>query len=363
MKKLLFVANYFPPMASGGNARQLRFLRYLPEFGWEPTVLTCRAKGNVPDPDGVRIVRTLTPSPDPVYEAARSASATARAGGGRRARVRGAARLGRRRPAARCRQPRHRPEALRAPPGPQPLAVRPRPVRRLGRRRRSLVGVHLVRDEGFDADLLELPAAEHRARRCRHRGAHRPAVAGRLPRPLADAPVPPATSPICTSAPTSPSSAGRSATPPWATAVNEPIADDLRRRYPRAARARERDRQRVRPCRDSRGRDARRRVLVRPHRAALLARRPGGALSRRARRAARRRRRAVRRRRRRPYPRLRRFDRASASACAPSPSSRTRARSATSASPVVCCSSPATRPSRCRARSSSTCRAAGRSSP
>ena len=75
MKKLLFVANYFPPMASGGIARQLRFLRYLPEFGWEPTVLTCHAKGPVPDPEGVRIVRTLTPSPDPVYEAARRASA------------------------------------------------------------------------------------------------------------------------------------------------------------------------------------------------------------------------------------------------------------------------------------------------
>jgi len=74
-KKLLFVATYFPPVASGGNARQLRFLRYLPEFGWEPTVLTTRASGPVPDPDGVRIVRTLTPSPDFVYDAARKASA------------------------------------------------------------------------------------------------------------------------------------------------------------------------------------------------------------------------------------------------------------------------------------------------
>ena len=51
MKKLLFVATYFPPVPSGGNARQLRFLRYLPEFGWEPTVLTFRARGPVPDPE------------------------------------------------------------------------------------------------------------------------------------------------------------------------------------------------------------------------------------------------------------------------------------------------------------------------
>lgn len=75
MKKLLFVATYFPPVPSGGNARQLRFLRYLPEFGWEPTVLTFRAQGPVPDPEGVRIIRTLTPAPDVAYALARRATA------------------------------------------------------------------------------------------------------------------------------------------------------------------------------------------------------------------------------------------------------------------------------------------------
>ncbi|MGZ4200343.1 MAG: glycosyltransferase, partial [Thermoleophilia bacterium] len=75
MKKLLFVATYFPPVPSGGNARQLRFLRYLPEFGWEPTVLTFRARGPLPDPDGVRIIRTLTPTPDAAYALARRATA------------------------------------------------------------------------------------------------------------------------------------------------------------------------------------------------------------------------------------------------------------------------------------------------
>ncbi|HJW76370.1 MAG TPA: glycosyltransferase, partial [Thermoleophilia bacterium] len=71
-RKLLMVANYFPPMASGGNARQLRFIRYLPEFGWEPVVLSARCRGPVPDPPGVRIVRAAAPSPEPLYALGRS---------------------------------------------------------------------------------------------------------------------------------------------------------------------------------------------------------------------------------------------------------------------------------------------------
>ena len=79
MKKLLYFAAYFPPVPSGGNARQLRFLRYLPEFGWEPTVLTFRAQGPLPDPEGVRVIRTLTPSPDAAYALARRATAALQA--------------------------------------------------------------------------------------------------------------------------------------------------------------------------------------------------------------------------------------------------------------------------------------------
>jgi glycosyltransferase involved in cell wall biosynthesis len=79
MKKLLFVATYFPPIPSGGNARQLRFLRYLPEFGWEPVVLTYRARGPVPDPEGVRVVRTLTPTLDAAYALARRVTAAPQA--------------------------------------------------------------------------------------------------------------------------------------------------------------------------------------------------------------------------------------------------------------------------------------------
>ena len=56
-RKLLVVANPYPPMVSAGTARIARFLRHLPEHGWEPTVLTARAKGTAPCPPGVRVIR------------------------------------------------------------------------------------------------------------------------------------------------------------------------------------------------------------------------------------------------------------------------------------------------------------------
>jgi glycosyltransferase involved in cell wall biosynthesis len=41
MKRVLMVAFHFPPLAgSSGIQRTLRFARYLPEFGWQPIVLT-----------------------------------------------------------------------------------------------------------------------------------------------------------------------------------------------------------------------------------------------------------------------------------------------------------------------------------
>ncbi|HFE52934.1 MAG TPA: glycosyl transferase family 1, partial [Bacteroidetes bacterium] len=41
-KKVLFVAYYFPPAGGSGVQRVLKFVRYLPEFGWQPVVLTAR---------------------------------------------------------------------------------------------------------------------------------------------------------------------------------------------------------------------------------------------------------------------------------------------------------------------------------
>ena len=39
-RHLLMIAYYFPPLGGGGTLRTLKFVRYLPEFGWRPIVLT-----------------------------------------------------------------------------------------------------------------------------------------------------------------------------------------------------------------------------------------------------------------------------------------------------------------------------------
>jgi len=39
-KKVLVIAYYFPPMGLSGVQRTLKFVKYLPEFGWKPIVLT-----------------------------------------------------------------------------------------------------------------------------------------------------------------------------------------------------------------------------------------------------------------------------------------------------------------------------------
>lgn len=52
MKRVLMIAYHFPPMAgSSGVQRTLRFTQYLPEFGWQPLVLTVhpRAYENTSD--------------------------------------------------------------------------------------------------------------------------------------------------------------------------------------------------------------------------------------------------------------------------------------------------------------------------
>ncbi|MBL7977427.1 MAG: glycosyltransferase family 4 protein [Bacteroidetes Order II. Incertae sedis bacterium] len=40
MKQVLFIAYYFPPSGGPGVQRSLKFVRYLPTYGWMPTVLT-----------------------------------------------------------------------------------------------------------------------------------------------------------------------------------------------------------------------------------------------------------------------------------------------------------------------------------
>lgn len=42
MRKVLFVVYYFPPLGGGGVQRTVKFAQYLPEFGWQPQILTVR---------------------------------------------------------------------------------------------------------------------------------------------------------------------------------------------------------------------------------------------------------------------------------------------------------------------------------
>ena len=42
MKKVLMIAYFFPPLGGAGVQRTLKFVKYLPKFGWDPIVLTQR---------------------------------------------------------------------------------------------------------------------------------------------------------------------------------------------------------------------------------------------------------------------------------------------------------------------------------
>ena len=71
-RRVLVVAYYFPPMGLSGVQRTLKFVKYLPQFGWLPTVLTVEPRGYfardeslLQDLDGrdIRVVRTPAAGP------------------------------------------------------------------------------------------------------------------------------------------------------------------------------------------------------------------------------------------------------------------------------------------------------------
>jgi hypothetical protein len=71
VKKVLIIACYFPPAGGGGVQRTSKFVKYLPNFGWTPIVLTTK-KQILPFkdvtllndlPSNVKIVRTLSLEP------------------------------------------------------------------------------------------------------------------------------------------------------------------------------------------------------------------------------------------------------------------------------------------------------------
>jgi glycosyltransferase involved in cell wall biosynthesis len=71
-RKVLVIAYYFPPMGYSGVQRTAKFVKYLIDFGWEPTVLTIRPKYYYAFDDvllkeieerGIRIIRTGSKDP------------------------------------------------------------------------------------------------------------------------------------------------------------------------------------------------------------------------------------------------------------------------------------------------------------
>ncbi len=77
MRRVLLLTYYFPPSGGSGVQRILKFAKYLPEFGWQPTVLTVRPdRAAYPDldstlasdvPSSVKVVRTFSWDPFSVY--------------------------------------------------------------------------------------------------------------------------------------------------------------------------------------------------------------------------------------------------------------------------------------------------------
>jgi glycosyltransferase involved in cell wall biosynthesis len=75
MKKVLILTYYFPPSGGAGVQRWLKFAKYLPEFGWQPTIITTK-DGDYPIidnslldeiPQNIKIIRTKTPSIYNIY--------------------------------------------------------------------------------------------------------------------------------------------------------------------------------------------------------------------------------------------------------------------------------------------------------
>ncbi len=70
MKKVLVIVYYWPPSGGAGVQRWLKFVKYLPESGWQPTVITT-TNGDYPAideslskevPAGIKVIQTQTPT-------------------------------------------------------------------------------------------------------------------------------------------------------------------------------------------------------------------------------------------------------------------------------------------------------------
>lgn len=74
MKKVLFIAHFFPPIGGSGVQRPTKFVKYLPQFGWQPYVITTDQPYAdqgwdetllAEVPASVKIWRVPTPRPQP----------------------------------------------------------------------------------------------------------------------------------------------------------------------------------------------------------------------------------------------------------------------------------------------------------
>ena len=70
-KKVLIISYYFPPIADIGVMRTLKFIKYLPQYGWQPVVLTAKNSiGETYDddllqqiPKGTKVINTFALEP------------------------------------------------------------------------------------------------------------------------------------------------------------------------------------------------------------------------------------------------------------------------------------------------------------
>lgn len=76
MKKVLIITYYWPPAGGAGVQRALKFVKYLPQFGWEPIVLTVENPDSPVDDasladdihEGTKVYRTKSLEPFELYK-------------------------------------------------------------------------------------------------------------------------------------------------------------------------------------------------------------------------------------------------------------------------------------------------------
>ncbi len=62
MRRVLMISYLFPPMGGGGVQRMLKFVKYLPDFGWTPHILTCQPpRGGLRDEGLLKEIPMSTP--------------------------------------------------------------------------------------------------------------------------------------------------------------------------------------------------------------------------------------------------------------------------------------------------------------